>query len=250
MADNTSDFFAVDALRNACDRVGGTKRAIAAQLGVTPTALSSLLNGRSTPSMKLLHKMVDVFGGHITDYLELPAPQDWEIKHYRLAAGLTQAALAKALEAAPAAVSGWELGKYSPSAPMLPRMAAVFGVPEDRLQAAITRQFTPAESAARAPSSPAVGSAAQAQPSAATLVLAQTLAETVLGFAASATAAMADQGIPVEARDQVNAEIRARAQEALGLLATLIPQLPEESRAGTIRLVGKLSDVYEATLCA
>lgn len=249
MADNTSDFFAVDALRRACDRVGGTKRSIAAQLGVTPTALSSLLNGRSTPSMKLLHKMVDVFGGRITDYLELPAPQDWEIKHYRLAAGLTQAALAKALESAPAAVSGWELGKYSPSAPMLPRMAEVFGVPEERVQAAIARQFAPAESAAPLKSSAPEG-AAQGQSSVATLVLAQTLAETVLGFAASATAAMADQGIPVEARDQVNAEIRARAQEALGLLATLIPQLPEEARAGTIRLVGKLSDVYEATLCA
>lgn len=237
MADNTSDFFAVDALRDACDRVGGTKKAIAGQLGVTPTALSSLLNGRSTPSMKLIHKMVDVFGGAVTDYLQLPPRQQWELKHHRLAAGFTQAALARALDTAPSAVSGWELGKYPPSAPVLPRIAELFGVSEEQLQAAITRQYAPAESAAQVESSPA------------TLVLAETLAETVLGFAASASAAIADQGIPVEARDQVNAEIRARAQDALSLLATLIPQLPDESRARTIRLVGRLSDVYEATLC-
>ncbi|WP_369633345.1 helix-turn-helix domain-containing protein [Mycobacteroides abscessus] len=177
MADNTADFFSAKAFRRACEQAGTTKKAIAAELGVTPTTLSSLLNGRSTPSMKLLIRMVDFFGGSLADFLEMPPRQQWELKHYRVAAGLTQAALAHELGVTPSAVSGWELGKYPPGAALVPRMAQLFGISDDQLRAVL--------GSAPPAAAPTTTSANE------TLSLAETLAETVLGFAASA-AAMAE----------------------------------------------------------
>ncbi len=233
MADNTSDFFSAAALRQACKRAGATKKAIAAQLGVTPTTMSSLLSGRSTPSMKLLAKMVDVFGGSLADFLEMPPPGKWELKHYRVAAGLTQAALAQELGVAPSAVSGWELGKYSPSAAVIPGMATLFGITEERLRAV-----------GGAGAAVAASDASSAQAAAdARLTLAETLAETVLGFAAAGAALAAS--VPDEAREQMDAEIRARAEDALALLGTLIPQLPESSKPRAVGLVKRLTEVHE-----
>ncbi|MEB3023478.1 MULTISPECIES: helix-turn-helix transcriptional regulator [Mycolicibacter] len=238
MADNTAEYFSAGALRSACENAGTTQRVIADRLGITPTTLSSLRTGRSTPSMKNLQKMVEVFGGELTDFLDLPPRPRWELKHYRLAAGLTQAALASILDTAPSAVSGWELGKTPPSKQMLPRMAEVFGITEDKLRAVIRRQLAHA------------AGSATAEPSNVTLVLAETLAETVLGFITTTTATMAaDHGISAEARAQLKAELRSHAEETLSLLATLIPQLPEDSRTRIIRLVGRLSAMYDTTLC-
>ncbi|KDP00388.1 helix-turn-helix domain-containing protein [Mycobacterium avium subsp. hominissuis] len=230
MADNTADFFSAKAFRLACEQAGITKKAIAAQLGVTPTTLSSLLNGRSTPSMKLLTRMVDFFGGSLADFLEMPPRQQWELKHYRVAAGFTQAALAQELGVTPSAVSGWELGKYPPGPALMPRMAELFGISDEQLRAVLG---SPPPAAA-----PAAASANE------TLSLAETLAETVLGFAASAEA-MAES-LPPVARDQMDTEIRERAEQALTLLSTLIPQLPPETRSRAVRLVGRLAEVHEA----
>lgn len=232
MADNTADFFSAKAFRRACEQAGTTKKAIAAELGVTPTTLSSLLNGRSTPSMKLLIRMVDFFGGSLADFLEMPPRQQWELKHYRVAAGLTQAALAHELGVTPSAVSGWELGKYPPGAALVPRMAQLFGISDDQLRA-VLGSAPPAVA-------PTTTSANE------TLSLAETLAETVLGFAASA-AAMAES-LPPAARDQMDTEIRERAEQALTLLSTLIPQLAPETRPRAVRLVGRLAEVHEAAI--
>lgn len=232
MADNTADFFSAKAFRRACEQAGTTKKAIAAELGVTPTTLSSLLNGRSTPSMKLLIRMADLFGGSLADFLEMPPRQQWELKHYRVAAGLTQAALAHELRVTPSAVSGWELGKYPPGAALVPRMAQLFGISDDQLRAVL--------GSAPPAAAPTTTSANE------TLSLAETLAETVLGFAASA-AAMAES-LPPAARDQMDTEIRERAEQALTLLSTLIPQLAPETRPRAVRLVGRLAEVHEAAI--
>ncbi|MBS1693089.1 MAG: helix-turn-helix domain-containing protein [Actinobacteria bacterium] len=233
MADNTADFFSAKAFRRACEQAGTTKKAIAAELGVTPTTLSSLLNGRSTPSMKLLIRMVQFFGGSLADFLDMPPRQQWELKHHRVAAGLTQAALAQELGVTPSAVSGWELGKYPPGAALVPRMAELFGISEQQLRTVL--------------GSAAAGPAATApvpSPANESLSLAEALAETVLGFAASATA-MAES-LPTAAREQMDTQIRERAEQALALLSTLIPQLPAETRPRAVRLVGRLAEVHEA----
>ncbi|WP_084020239.1 helix-turn-helix transcriptional regulator [Mycobacterium avium] len=223
MADNTSDFFSAKAFHRACDRSGMTKKAIAAALGVTPTTLSSLYSGRSTPSMKLLHKMVEFFGGELVDFLELPSRQRWELKHYRIAAGLTQAALAKRLGVAPSAVSGWELGKYAPGRSLIPKLAELYGVSQADIEAAIHV------------SAPLASADATLQ-----------LAETVLGFAESAVGLAERQGMPEPERQVMFAEIRNRVEQALSLLAPLIPQLPEDSRPHAVSLVRRLSQVHEA----
>jgi len=225
MPDNTSDFFSEKAFREACERAGMPKNAIAAGLGVTPTTVSSLLSGRTTPSLKLLTKMVEFFGGELTDFLDMPPRQRWELKHYRIAAGFTQAGLARELGVAPSGVSGWELGKYPPGAAALSRMADLFRVSEDELRAAMGT------------SQPRVGDA--------TFELARTLAETVLGFASNVTEMTRANTIPLDAREQLNAEIRARTQQALALLASLIPQLPDDVRNDAVALVRRLSEAYD-----
>lgn len=237
MADNTADFFSAKAFRRACEQAGTTKKAIAAELGVTPTTLSSLLNGRSTPSMKLLIRAADFFGGSLADFLDMPPRPQWELKHYRVAAGLTQAALARELGVTPSAVSGWELGKYPPGAALVPRMADLFGISDQQLRAVLGSVGAPA-AAAGATENPT--SASQ------TLSLAETLAETVLGFAASAAAMSAS--LPPAARGQMDTEIRERAEQALALLSTLIPQLPPDTRPRAVRLVGRLAEVHEAAI--
>lgn len=221
MADNTSDFFSAKAFRDACDGVGITKKAIAAELGVTPTTLSSLYRGRSTPSLKLLTKMVEFFGGQLVDFLEMP--DRWELKHFRIAAGLTQAALAQRLEVAPSAVSGWELGKYSPPAALIPVLADLYGVPEAAICAAVS-------------ASPAAKPSAEA-----TLQL----AETVLEFASTAVAVANDTGVGEAARRAMFTQISHRVEETLILLAPLIPELSDTSRSQALSLVRRLSDVLD-----
>ncbi|EUA65435.1 helix-turn-helix family protein [Mycobacterium xenopi 4042] len=222
MADNTSDFFSAKAFHRACDRSGMTKKAIAAALGVTPTTLSSLYSGRSTPSMKLLHKMVEFFGGELVDFLELPSRQRWELKHYRIAAGLTQAALAKRLEVAPSAVSGWELGKYAPGGPSSRSWPSCTGFhkpisrPLSTCQRRWLRRMRPCSWPRRCWVSPRARSACGAP------------------------------GMPEPERQVMFAEIRSRVEQALSLLAPLIPQLPEDSRSRAVSLVRRLSEVHEA----
>jgi transcriptional regulator with XRE-family HTH domain len=227
MADNTADFFSAKAFHDACARSGMTKKAIAAALGVTPTTLSSLSSGRSTPSLKLLRKMVEFFGGSLTDFLELPPQRRWELKHYRIAAGLTQAALAQRLGIAPSAVSGWELGKYPPGRTLIPKLARLYAVSEADIA-----------TAARSAAPPASADA--------TLHL----AESVLEFARDALG-MADLQVMAEAERRATFTMtRTRVEQALTLLATLIPQLPPKDRAKAIRLVGNLSGVHEAITSA
>ncbi len=221
MADNTSDFFSAKAFRDACDGAGITKKAIAAQLGVTPTTLSSLYSGRSTPSLKLLTKMVEFFGGQLVDFLELPAPGRWELKHFRIAAGLTQAALAQRLGVAPSAVSGWELGKYSPPASLMAELAELYGVPEQDICAA---------------ASPGAKPSAEA-----TLQL----AETVLEFASNAVVVANDAGVGDAARRAMFTQVNQRVEETLVLLAPLIPELSNASRAQALSLVKRLSEVLD-----
>lgn len=228
MADNTSDFFSAKAFRGACDRVGITKKAIAAELGVTPTTLSSLYSGRSTPSLKLLTKMVEFFGGQLVDFLEMPAPERWELKHFRIAAGLTQAALARRLGVAPSAVSGWELSKYSPPAALIPVLAELYDVPEAAICAAAS---------ASPPAKPSAEATLQ-------------LAETVLEFASNAVAVANDAGVGDAARQAMFTQICQRVEETLILLAPLIPELSDAPRSQALSLVRRLSEVLDTATFA
>jgi hypothetical protein len=111
-------------------------------------------------------------------------------------------------------------------------MATLFDVATDELAAVVS----PQDSGQSEPE-PVSGQA--------TLSLAETLAETVLGFSASALEVAEREDIPIAARQQLNREIRARSEQALTLLATLIPELPTDSRRRAISLVKRLTEVHE-----
>lgn len=55
------------------------------------------------------------------------------VKYYRLAKGLTQAALARAMGVDQSVISDWETGRSSPSSGRLPRLAELLGVTIDQL---------------------------------------------------------------------------------------------------------------------
>lgn len=116
-----------------------TGRVIAERLGVTPTTVSALGRGRKAPSADVLCRIPSVLGGGITDYLNLPPRSQWELRHFRLVAGLTQQAVANDLGVAAAAVSGWERRRYKPPAVVLPKLAELYGASQDELVAAIER---------------------------------------------------------------------------------------------------------------
>lgn len=55
------------------------------------------------------------------------------IRHYRLKAGLTQAALAEKLGVAPSTVAMWERHESAPRAAMLPKLAKELKTTVDKL---------------------------------------------------------------------------------------------------------------------
>lgn len=64
-------------------------------------------------------------------------PQDFPLRatlqRLRREAGLTQKEAAERLGVSPVTVSGWEIGKRTPEPPMLPKIAALYGVTVDNL---------------------------------------------------------------------------------------------------------------------
>lgn len=116
-----------------------TGRVIAERLGVTPTTVSALGRGRKAPSADVLCRIPSVLGGATTDYLNLPPRSQWELRHFRLVAGLTQQAVANDLGVAAAAVSGWERRRYKPPVVVLPKLAELYSASQDELVAVIER---------------------------------------------------------------------------------------------------------------
>src|SRR5947209_9574237 len=97
MADSLAEVFSAAKFRGRHAESAMTGRALADRLGVTPTSVGSLRSGRTSPSMDLLCRIVEVLGGAVTDYLDLPSRDRWGLRHFRYAAGLTQQAVAEEL---------------------------------------------------------------------------------------------------------------------------------------------------------
>lgn len=230
MAETTADYFSPEAFERVCDESGLTRKEIAERLGVTPTTMSNVTSGRTTPSLKLLNRMVEVFGGELTDYLAMPEPNRWKLQHFRVARGLTQGGLAKCLGTSQAIVSNWELGKYAPSDDWANKLAELYGVtPQEILRISAT-------TAATAPQE-----REKAAESAQTLELAQQ----ALTFAKDAEQLAWRDGVTSEEREAIFAAVRARTSQALALLAALIPQLTPARRVGANRLLKALIDALE-----
>ncbi|MFN8073601.1 MAG: helix-turn-helix transcriptional regulator [Mycobacterium sp.] len=230
MAETTADYFSPEAFERVCDKSGLTRKEIAARLGVTPTSMSNMTSGRTTPSLKLLSRIVEVFGGELSDYLAMPARNRWKLQHFRVARGLTQGALAKCLGTSQAIVSNWELGKYPPSEEWAAKLGELYGVsPQEILQIS-------ASTAAAAPKE-----REKAAESAQTLDLAQQ----ALSFSQEAMELAWRDGVTTAERAAIYAAVRDRTSQALALLVALIPQLPPARRVAANRLLKALTDAFE-----
>jgi len=232
MPETTADFFSPKAFERACDRSGLTRKRIAEALGVTPTTMSNVTSGRTTPSLKLLKRMVEVFGGDLGDYLAMPTPDRWKLAHFRVSRGMTQGELAKCLGTSQRIVSNWEVGKYPPSGESLTKLAELYGVPESRI-----KEIT-ADTAA---------TATQDRERAASSAAILKLATDVVAAAEEAVELAWRDGRSEQEREVVYAQVRARAEQALAMVGSLIPQLTPARRVGATRLLRRLSDVLEET---
>lgn len=230
MAETTADYFSPEAFERVCDESGLTRKEIAQRLGVTPTTMSNMTSGRTTPSLKLLTRIVEVFGGELSDYLAMPARDRWKLQHFRVARGLTQGALAKTLGTSQAIVSNWELGKYPPSEDWATKLGELYGVSAQEIL------HINASTAAAAPKE-----REKAAESAQTLELAQK----ALAFSEDAMELAWRDGVTDAERRAIYAAVRDRTSQALALLGALIPQLAPARRVAANRLLKALIDAFE-----
>ncbi len=230
MAETTADYFSPQAFERACDASGLTRKDIAGLLGVTPTSMSNVTSGRTTPSLRLLNRMVEVFGGSLSDYLALPAAENWKLQHFRVAHGYTQADLAKCVGVSRQVVSNWEVGKVAPSEAAVERLAELYEVSAERIRevSGMTAALAPIDKV-------------KAAEAAATLEL----AEQVLAYAEEVTQLAWSDGVTEQERAALFTQITERVGQALAMAGTLIPQLSPARRVGAYRLVKRLTDVFE-----
>ncbi|MGJ6127329.1 helix-turn-helix transcriptional regulator [Mycolicibacterium sp. Y3] len=220
MADSTAEVFSAAKFTHRADSKGLSGRELAAQLGVTPTTLSAIRNGRRAPSMDLLCKVVEKLGGVPADYLSLPDRQRWTLRHFRMAAGMTQLAVAAEVGATAAAVASWESRRYKPPRAVLPRLAVVYAATEAELDAAVDRHgvVTPADGMVAA-------------------------GQSAVGLAVAALDAA--ESLSASRRRALALNVRGHVEHSLEALAGAVRDLPEdEVRATVVDLVRQLAELH------
>lgn len=220
MADSTAEVFSSAKFTQHADRSGLTGRELAARLGVTPAQVSALRSGRRAPSMERLKRIVEVLGGTAGDYLQLPDKQRWNLRHYRLAAGLTQLEVSQQLSVAPAAVSGWEARRYRPPRVLLPQLAQLYNATEKDLDNA-------------------VGYAKIVSSSEGLIALAQS----VIGVVEVALRASAS--LDADASQKLTSSVRDHLETSLEALSGALRGLPDgPDRAAVIEAIRHMAELY------
>ena len=220
MADSTSEVFSAAKFADRVSQSGLTGKEIAGRLGVTPAQVSALRNGKRSPSPSALKRIVEVLGGSVVDYLALPDQERWGLRHFRLAAGLTQLEVSQELGVSPAAVSGWEAQLYKPPRSVLPGLAELYGVEEAVLDNAVgyDRAVSPADGL---------------------LALSQTVigvVEVALGVAAS---------LDSDSRRVLVDGIVRQLEGSLETLSSAVRSLPDgRSRAAAVDVVRQMAELY------
>lgn len=214
--------FSASKFTRRADDSGLTGRELAARLGVTAAQVSALRNGRRNPSMDGLKRIVEVLGGTAADYLVLPDRERWTLRHFRVAAGLTQLEVSQELGVAPAAVSGWEVRRYKPPRALLPRLAELYGTGEGDLDAAVGYDKI---------ASPAEGLVA--------------LAQSVIGVVEVALAAAA--GLDEADRHALVVPVNQHLERSLDTLSSAMRGMPEgQLRLAAVDAVRQMAELYAA----
>lgn len=220
MADSTSEVFSAAKFADRAAQSGLTGKEIAGRLGVTPAQVSALRNGKRSPSPSALKRIVGVLGGTVADYLVLPDRERWGLRHFRLAAGLTQLEVSQELGVSPAAVSGWEAQLYKPPRSLLPRLAELYGAEEKVLDNAVGYDHA---------ASPADGLLA--------------LAQSVIGVVEVALSVSAS--LDADSRKALAGGVVRHLEDSLETLSGVVRSLPDgRSRAAAVDVVRQMAELY------
>ena len=220
MADSLAEVFSAAKFRDrhAASELNG--RNLADRLGVTPTSVGSLRSGRTSPSMDLLCRIVEVLGGSVVDYLDLPSRDRWGLRHFRYAAGLTQQAVAEELGVSRVLVTGWESRRSKPPQQMMVRLAELYGAEDSELAAVVNRQ--PAVNAAQG------------------LLIAARSVSAIAAVSVEMLAAM-----EADRRHDFVITIRDELERTLEALAGAVRELQEDAaREDAVKIVGRLAALH------
>jgi transcriptional regulator with XRE-family HTH domain len=204
------------------DSHGWGSREVADRVGLGINMVSAIRTGRKAPSLEALTRIAVLFDRPVADFLDLPSPDEWSLRHYRLATGLTQYTVAEHLGVDSSAVSRWEGGRSRPPEGTVSALAALYDVSPDDLQQVIDRSHS--------------GPADQ--------VLA--LAESVHTLAQIALRAVRREPDSPKRRKALN-DIRSRIIDALAILNAAMPQLDGETLARAKHAVDQLARVLGDT---
>lgn len=200
MSDSTAGMFSAQVLRESMDSGGWSSREVSDRIGVGVNMVSAMRTGRKAPSLEVTCRLAALFSRPVADFLDLPPAGEWTLRHYRLAAGLTQSSVAEQLGVDSSAVSKWELARSRPPAGTVSALADLYyASPDDLLQAIDHVHGGPIEQ-----------------------VLA--LAESVRALAEIGVRAVLREPDSPK-RQQALTDIRARVIHALGVLNAAMPRL-------------------------
>ncbi|MGB8403766.1 MAG: helix-turn-helix transcriptional regulator [Mycobacterium sp.] len=142
MSDSTADVFSPEAFRQAITRSGLKGQQLADVLELRPNHISRLRAGKTSPSLDVLNRIAAGLGGTVADYLNLPPRGRWQLRHYRLAAGVTQLVVADHVGVDQTAVAKWEVLKTRPSDTAVTSLATLYRTTPRELHEAIDRAHT------------------------------------------------------------------------------------------------------------
>ncbi len=218
MSDSTVGMFSAHVLcESMCSRGWGS-REVSDRVGLGVNMVSAMRTGRKAPSLQALTRIAALFDRPVADFLDLPPVSEWTLRHYRLVAGHTQAAVAEQLGVDKSAVSRWEMARSRPPVGALSALAALYGVRPDDLHRVIDRdQGGPIEQ-----------------------VLA--LAESVRALAQIAVPAVLREP-DTAARQQTLSDIGGRVIHALGILNAAMPLLDGDTLVRAKQTVDQLARV-------
>ncbi len=138
--------FSAPTFRESMDSLGWNAQQVSDHLGLGVNMISGMRTGKKTPSLEALTRIATLFNKHVADFLDLPPTTDWTLRHYRLAAGLTQATVAQQLGVDSSAVSKWELQRSRPPEGTVASLAALYSTTPAELHRVIDRAYDgPAE---------------------------------------------------------------------------------------------------------
>lgn len=139
MSDSTAGVFSAHVFRESMDHFGSSRQEVADRIGVGVNMVSAMRTGKKAPSLDGLTRIAALFNRPVADFLDLPPVGDWTLRHYRLAAGLTQPAVAEHCGVDATSVGKWELARTRPPESTVDSLAALYSVAPEELHQVVDR---------------------------------------------------------------------------------------------------------------